>query len=267
MPATESTWRNLKLLHVVFGVSSIAMLVVTIWMFVVDHNREWKDYQLQTMELESYTTNLRIAEQNSADYQSTLRTLRGDVAVAQANDWYADPKQFTELKDLVSQAEANGFPLKIGSARGEKAINARLQQEIDATTAARNELLAKLTAGAPNALVSGAAEETLRKAINNDESSDVKDLYNNYLSTRAKFLASYETLIKEAKFAEDNLTLQVKAQTAIQGKAVAERDQAIGKARAPKRSPASKKFTRRKRSSSKEASPRMPRPATSRPSA
>jgi len=227
MPATESTWRNIKLLHVVFGVSSIAMLVTTIWMFVADHNRPWKDYQLQTMELESYTAQLRIAEQNSADYQETLARLRGDVAVAQANDWYSDPKQFNELKDLVTQADANGFPLKLGSTRGEKAINAALQEQIDATTAARNELLAKLTAGA-TAPAPGAAEVALRKAIDNNENSDIKAAFDNYLATRAKFLASYETLIKDAKFAEDNLTLQVKAQTAIQGQAVAQRDQAIG---------------------------------------
>lgn len=230
MPATESTWRNLKLLHVVFGVSSIAMLLTTIWVFVADHNREWKDYQLQTMELESYTTNLRIAEQNSADYQVTRARLRGDVAVAQANDWYQDPKQFAELKDLVTAAEANGFPLKLGNkARGDKAINARLQEEIDATTAARNELIAKLTAGSPAAVADGAAEVALRKAIDNPEKSDIRAAFDEYLAVRGKFIASYETLIKEAKFAEDNLTLQVKAQKAIQGKAVAERDQAIGK--------------------------------------
>lgn len=232
MPATESTWRNIKLLHVVFGVSSIAMLLATIWVFVADHNRPWKDYQLQTMELESYTTQLRIAEQNSADYQETLARLRGDVAVAQANDWYSDPKQFNELKDLVTQAETDGFPLKLGSTRGEKAINATLQEQIDATTAARNELTAKLTAGAA-AAAPNAAEEALRKAVDHNENSDIKTAFDSYLATRGKFLASYETLIKEAKFAEDNLTLNVKAQTAIQGKAVAERDQAIGKGPSP----------------------------------
>jgi hypothetical protein len=45
MPATEQTWRETKLLHKVFAVSSILMLIATIWMFVVDHSRPWKPYQ------------------------------------------------------------------------------------------------------------------------------------------------------------------------------------------------------------------------------
>ena len=45
MPATEQTWRNSKLLHVVFGISGLAMLITTIWMLAADHRREWKDYQ------------------------------------------------------------------------------------------------------------------------------------------------------------------------------------------------------------------------------
>ncbi len=47
MPATEQTWRDSKLLHLVFGVTSLLMLVCTIWMLAADHRREWKDYQKQ----------------------------------------------------------------------------------------------------------------------------------------------------------------------------------------------------------------------------
>lgn len=45
MPATEQTWRNQKRLHQVFAVSCFLMLGTTLWMFVQDHNREWKTYQ------------------------------------------------------------------------------------------------------------------------------------------------------------------------------------------------------------------------------
>ena len=45
MPATEQTWRDSKLMHVVFGISALAMLVTTVWMLAADHRREWKDYQ------------------------------------------------------------------------------------------------------------------------------------------------------------------------------------------------------------------------------
>ena len=45
MPAAEQTWRDTKALHKIFGVTSFLMLVATIWMFVADHNREWKPVQ------------------------------------------------------------------------------------------------------------------------------------------------------------------------------------------------------------------------------
>ncbi len=229
MPATESTWRNIKLLHVVFGVSSIAMLVTTIWMFVADHNRPWKDYQLQTMELESYTTQLRIAEQDSSDYQATLTQLRGDVAAAQVNDWYRDPQQFDEFFKLVALAQAADPALnaKTGLLSSTTDVRGVLQRQIDATTAARQELIAKLSGAA--AADSKSTEENLRKAIFADEKSEIKTAFDNYLAKRGEFIATYEDLIKQAKFAEDNLSLRVKAQTAAQGKAAADRDQAIGR--------------------------------------
>ena len=45
MPANEQTWRDTKLMHVVFGVSSVVMLITTVWMMADDHNRPWKDIQ------------------------------------------------------------------------------------------------------------------------------------------------------------------------------------------------------------------------------
>ena len=45
MPATEKTWYNQKTMHVVFGFTSIAMLLATLLMFAKDHNRSWKGYQ------------------------------------------------------------------------------------------------------------------------------------------------------------------------------------------------------------------------------
>lgn len=59
MPASEQTWRDTKLLHKVFAVSSVIMLVATIWMFVKDHSRSWKPYQRQIGDVESRMTNWR----------------------------------------------------------------------------------------------------------------------------------------------------------------------------------------------------------------
>ena len=240
MPATESTWRNIKLLHVVFGVSSIAMLLVTIWMFVADHNRPWKEYQLQTREIDAYYTDLRTLEQNSAEYHATLTTYRGDVAVAQANDWYNDPKQFTELLDLVDQAKPLGIGLKaktgiIGSTPEVKTV---LQEEIKATSDAKEKLLGKLAGLDMNAALRESVIENYpvakdQKPLPPEKKAEIKAAYDDYLTERAKFLATYEDLIKQVKFAEDNLSGRVKSQTAAQGKAAADRDQAIGRGAKP----------------------------------
>jgi cytochrome c2 len=59
MPATEQTWRNQKTLHVVFGASAFVMAIATIWMMAVDHNREWKDWQLKDRRKDAWMTQSR----------------------------------------------------------------------------------------------------------------------------------------------------------------------------------------------------------------
>src|SRR3954471_20231707 len=83
MPATESTWRNLRLMHVVFGVASVAMLVTTVWMLAADHSRTWKQYQRQYRDIETWTANARIDEQETADYDTTKAKLHEDLLAVQ----------------------------------------------------------------------------------------------------------------------------------------------------------------------------------------
>jgi cytochrome c2 len=45
MPSHDETFYDLKRLHLVFAVSSLALLAATLWMVVADHRREWKVYQ------------------------------------------------------------------------------------------------------------------------------------------------------------------------------------------------------------------------------
>ena len=45
MPATEETYRRQPTLHLVFAISSIAMLLATVWMVMADHLRPWKQVQ------------------------------------------------------------------------------------------------------------------------------------------------------------------------------------------------------------------------------
>jgi hypothetical protein len=99
MPATETTWRDLKLMHVVFGVSSVVMLVTTIWMLADDHNREWKSYQLQFQDIETWTAQARIDEQQSEDFRRKRVELEQQLAAARA-----EPLNVTLVQEFVDEA-------------------------------------------------------------------------------------------------------------------------------------------------------------------
>jgi hypothetical protein len=71
VPATESTWRNLKTVHVIFGVTSVVLLLSTIWMMAADHNRSWKPYQRDTQRFDVWTANARVDEQETGEFYDT----------------------------------------------------------------------------------------------------------------------------------------------------------------------------------------------------
>ena len=45
MPATESTWRHMPLMHRIFAISGVILTLATVWMFYKDHVRSWKAIQ------------------------------------------------------------------------------------------------------------------------------------------------------------------------------------------------------------------------------
>ena len=86
MPATEQTWRNLKVLHVVFGVTAILLLLATVVMLAVDHNRPWKKYQREFRALETWSAAARVDEQDSRSYEEKARELEAALAEARRAD-------------------------------------------------------------------------------------------------------------------------------------------------------------------------------------
>src|SRR6185295_5803190 len=75
MPATEKTWRDQARMHVIFGISALVMLGGTIWMLANDHNREWRQVQLDDRGLERWTTQAQLA-QAQADSTAQLADLQ-----------------------------------------------------------------------------------------------------------------------------------------------------------------------------------------------
>ncbi len=90
MPANEQTWRKPSLMHAVFAVSSVLMLVATIWMMADDHNRAWKEYQRNFIALDSWTTKARMTETESSAYHKKLVELQKELAAAQSTFTAAD---------------------------------------------------------------------------------------------------------------------------------------------------------------------------------
>ena len=108
MPATEQTWRNLKVLHVVFGVAAVLLLLATVLMLAVDHDRPWKKYQREFRALETWSAAARIDEQESRAYAGQSAELEAAVAEARRAD--LDPALaeafIAQVRTVPADAEA-----------------------------------------------------------------------------------------------------------------------------------------------------------------
>ena len=69
MPASEETYRRQPTLHLVFAISSIAMLLSTVWMVMADHLRPWKQVQREFQLVER--DKLEAAEKEKLEEQKT----------------------------------------------------------------------------------------------------------------------------------------------------------------------------------------------------
>lgn len=98
MPANEQTWRNLKILHVVFAVVSILLLVSTVMMLTADHDRPWKKYARGFRDLETWTATARVQEQDSKAYEARGKELAEILAASRR---LVDPAVVEQMLALV----------------------------------------------------------------------------------------------------------------------------------------------------------------------
>ncbi len=88
MPATEETYRSQPFLHLVFAVSSVAMLLSTVWMVMADHLRPWKQFQreFQGIEHDKLVATEKEKDQELRDkYQAQLDEINRQIQEAEAN--------------------------------------------------------------------------------------------------------------------------------------------------------------------------------------
>src|SRR5436305_2653276 len=111
MPANEQTWRSPKLLHLVFAVTSVLMLIATVWMMADDHNRPWKEYQRTFTDLDVRNTEWRALEQQTADWQSKLADLRAELLKSQQTFTKADYQHVQDFVKTAAQSDQDFLAL------------------------------------------------------------------------------------------------------------------------------------------------------------
>lgn len=167
MPATEQTWRDLKLLHVVFAVSALGLLAATVWMLAVDHDRPWKQYARGFRELETWSAKARIEQQDLADYRSRGAEL--EVALAKVRRSPLEVKLAEEFVTAVASVpedvQAASFIEK--DLQALRALDGEDELVVEKRFALRGDVLARMRDAAKRAkfredLLAGALK--LRKA-------------------------------------------------------------------------------------------------------
>lgn len=70
-------------MHVVFGVSTLVMVLATIWMIADDYVREWKDYQADYFQIARWSDQAQL-RQTRAESEHELRAQRAELRAAQS---------------------------------------------------------------------------------------------------------------------------------------------------------------------------------------
>jgi cytochrome c551/c552 len=144
MPATESTWYNIPLLHRIFAVSAVVLALSTVWMFYKDHFRPWKKYQQKTVQIDVAVTQMR-QEQFETD-QARAEVARLEIAASEARALPIDvalvdafaaelQKEKRTLPDQAAKLQSLKEKSEQAAAARKKATEARQAAEADLSNA------------------------------------------------------------------------------------------------------------------------------------
>ena len=103
MPATEQIWRNMKVMHAVFGASALVMVIATLLLMAKDHSREWKEYQLTNRSKEAWMIDAR-REATAAQFAEQMEELETKLQRFDAKP--IEPSLVEDFKVLVGNEEA-----------------------------------------------------------------------------------------------------------------------------------------------------------------
>ena len=139
MPATEQTWRNLKILHVVFAVAALLLLLATVLMLTADHNRPWKQYARGFRNLETWSAAARVQEQESKSYEDQAAELAAALAESRRAD--LDPQATAAFLESVRAVTADAQAADLAAVDLDQL---RSQTDPEERLVRRGDLLARL---------------------------------------------------------------------------------------------------------------------------
>src|SRR5687768_10527084 len=84
MPATETTWRDSKLMHRIFAVTGVVLTVATVVMFYKDHARSWKSYQVTVNNIDLKMNRMRQQQFDTTSAVLEHQQLADALAAAKA---------------------------------------------------------------------------------------------------------------------------------------------------------------------------------------
>ena len=196
MPATEQTTHDQKLLHKVFAVSSVLMLVATIWMFAVDHRREWKPYQRTANRVEIELTEWRQLQFKSDEIQNKMQALQDELESAKQAPVHVD--LLKEFQAEVIRAEAKETLRDEELDPGTSEYATRLEQMVTDGLAQQGETRVDRLA------------EQLRNADKEDAAA-----------VRSRLVKRLQTIVASVRLREETLLGQRKFKSANRDSAVA----------------------------------------------
>ncbi len=92
-------------MHLVFGITSLTLLITTVWMLAVDHYRPWKQSQRHGNRLETHQIQARIAEQENQDYKTENLALQSNLQAARRKDPRLAPVDRFQIELLYNRLQ------------------------------------------------------------------------------------------------------------------------------------------------------------------
>jgi cytochrome c2 len=163
MAATDQTYRNQKMLDIVFAVSCILMLIGTIWMFWQDYDREFKHVQREFRDVEEAMNQYQMLAQLPSqeevakaqkevsdarkEFEAEYDKVRGKERELIAQHDLADIDYRSIKADFDSKTSLYNIAVEhLGQETGDSARQSALQKDVQSLTEELHGLQTRLTA-------------------------------------------------------------------------------------------------------------------------